>query len=69
MKPRPSVVIIAVLYIVVGSGGFVSHLPSHWRGEDILIEATELLAVICGVFLLFRSGLVGWRLRGWLSTW
>lgn len=52
MKPRPSVIVIAVLYIVVGSGGFASHFPSHWQREDILIEATELVAVTCGVFLL-----------------
>jgi hypothetical protein len=51
----------------VGSGGFVSHLPSHWRGEDILIEATELLAVICGVFLLFDKKWARWLALAWMA--
>ena len=66
MKPGPSVVVIAVLYIVVGSGGFVSHLPSHWQDEDFLIEATELLAVICGVLLLFGKKWARWLALAWM---
>ncbi len=53
MKPRAFVIVIAVLYIVVGLGELASHLPNRWQRDDILIEATELVAVICGVFLLF----------------
>ncbi len=67
MKTGPSVIVIAVLYIVVGSGGFFSHLPSHWQGEDFLIEATELLAIICGVFLLFGKKWARWLALAWMA--
>ena len=50
MKPSPAVFAIAVLYIAVGLGGFVSHFPRNWQPEDVLIELTEVLAITCGVF-------------------
>ena len=49
MKSAPTVFAIALLYIAVGAGGFVSHFPHHWQREDILIEVTELVALTCGV--------------------
>ena len=67
MKRRVSVIVIAVLYIVVGSGGFFSHLPTHWQGEDFLIEATKLLAVICGVFLLVGKKWARWLALAWMA--
>jgi hypothetical protein len=67
IERRPSVIVIAVLYIAVGSGGFVTHFPSHWGGEDVLIEATELLAVICGVFLLFPKNWSRWLAVAWMA--
>lgn len=67
MKPGASVVTIAVLYILVGLGGFVSHLPGHWQGEDFLIEATELLAIICGVFVLAGSRWARWLAVAWMA--
>ena len=67
MKATPPVFAIAVLYIAVGLGGFVSHFPHYWRGEDILIEATELLAVTCGVFLLRRKNWARWLALAWMA--
>lgn len=67
MKPGAFVIVIAVLYIVVGVGGFVSHLPNHWQREDILIEATELVAIICGVFLLFGKNWARWLALAWMA--
>lgn len=67
MKPARSVVVIAVLYLVVGSVGFASHFPSHWQREDVLIEATELVAVTCGVFLLFGKNWARWLALAWMA--
>lgn len=67
MKPMPAVFAIAVLYIVVGLGGFVSHFPRHWQSEDILIEVTELVAVTCGVFLLRRKNWARWLAIAWMA--
>lgn len=67
MKPGAFVIVIAVLYIVIGSGGFFSHLPSHWQVEDFLIEATELLAVICGVFVLVGKKWARWLALAWMA--
>lgn len=67
MKQGPSVIVVAVLYIVVGLGGFASHLPSHWQGEDILIEATEVVAVACGVFLLRGKNWARWLALAWMA--
>ena len=67
MKPMPAVVAIAVLYIVVGSAGFVSHFTHHWQSEDFLIEVTELAAIICGVALLRRKNWARWLAIAWMA--
>jgi hypothetical protein len=67
MKPGRSVFVIALLYIVVGLGGLVSHFPSHWQREDILIEFTELVAVICGIFLLRGKAWARWLAIAWMA--
>jgi hypothetical protein len=67
MKPTVAVFATAVLYISVGFGGFVSHLPHDWHGEDILIEVTELLAITCGVFLLRRKNWARWLALAWMA--
>ncbi len=67
MKTTPSVLVIAVLYIAVGAAGFVSHFPRHWQGEDLLIEATELVALISGLFLLRRKNWARWLAVAWMA--
>jgi hypothetical protein len=67
MKPGRSVLVIAVLYMAVGLGGFVSHFPSHWQREDILIEVTELAAVTCGVLLLCGRTWARWLAIAWMA--
>ena len=67
MKPGPFVIVIAVLYIVVGLAGFVSHLPKQWQPEDTLIEATELGAMTCGVFLLLGKNWARWLALAWMA--
>ena len=67
MKPSVAVFAIAVLYVGVGLGGFVSHFPHHWQSEDILIEVTELVAITCGVFLLRRKNWARWLAVAWMA--
>jgi|SRR5947209_17194962 len=67
MKSAPTVFAIALLYIAVGAGGFVSHFPHHWQREDILIEVTELVALTCGVFLLRRKNWARWLALVWMG--
>lgn len=67
MKPGLSVIVVAVLYIVVGSAGFVGHFRGHWQGEDFIIEATELLAIACGVFLLLGKKWARWLALAWMA--
>jgi len=67
MKPSPAVFAIAVLYIAVGLGGFVSHFPRNWQPEDVLIELTEVLAITCGVFLLRGKNWARWLALAWMA--
>lgn len=67
MKRMPAVIAIAVLYIAVGSAGFIGHFPRHWQGEDFLIELTELAAIICGAFLLRRKNWARWLAVAWMA--
>ena len=67
MKAPPLVFVIALLYITVGLGGFVSHFPRHWRPEDVLIETVEVLAITCGVFLLRGENWARWLALAWMA--
>ncbi len=56
MRPL-SVTILAWLYIGVGTIGFVSHfIEIHaryaFRYDGIWIEVVEVLAIVCGAFML-----------------
>jgi len=67
---RPlSVLILCCLYIAVGAIGFVYHVPrpSAFRYEDLWIEATELLALVAGVFMLLGRNWARWLSVAWIS--
>jgi hypothetical protein len=69
MRPL-SVTILACVYIAVGSAGFVYHL-SDFRGQDpsdaALVELTELLAVLSGIFLLKGRNWARWGALAWIG--
>jgi len=73
MNKRPiSITVLAGLYLLVGTVGFVFHfreiLDRHaFQYEDALIELTELLAIVCGVFLLRGRNWARWLAVVWIG--
>ena len=73
MPKRPlSVWLIACLYLAVGGVGFVFHFPGLYAGhafdaDAIWIELTELVALICGVFLLLGHNWARWIAVVWIA--
>lgn len=61
-----SVIVIACLYLAVGIGGSVAHFSGHRAPDWIWIELTELLAIVCGVFLLRAQNWARWLAVAWM---
>ena len=74
MNDRPiSVTIIACLYLPVGTVGFVYHgreiLASHaFHYYDALIELTEIIALVCGMFMLRGRNWARWLTVAWIAV-
>jgi len=70
---RPiAVTIIAVLYLLVGTAGFVAHLipilkSRALHSDDALVEFTEIIAIVCGVFLLRGHNWARWLTMAWMA--
>jgi len=67
---RPfSIVVVACVYLAVGVVGFAYHFPELWaRHPDAVgIEVTELVALVCGVFLLRRQNWARWLALAWIA--
>jgi hypothetical protein len=73
MNKRPlAVTIIACIYIGVGTVGFVYHfLPILVRRachyDDILVEFSEFVAIVCGAFLLRGHNWARWLALAWIA--
>ncbi|MDQ2776279.1 MAG: hypothetical protein M3Y57_15380 [Acidobacteriota bacterium] len=70
---RPvSVMVLALIYIAVGAIGFARHFP-NLRGmkalqyDDLWIEITEFLAILCGVFMLRGRNWARWLAVAWMA--
>ena len=72
MKGRPlPVVIVAILFILAGGIGFVYHIKELFGANNNLNEAIwvlflRILAVVCGVLLLFKINWARWLAIAWL---
>lgn len=69
MKKRPiPIIIVSILFILVGVAGFASHLKelSDKLYETIWVLFVEVLAVTCGVLLVFKIGWARWLAIAWL---
>lgn len=67
---RPlSVLVLSCLYIAVGSIGLAYHFPRPlaFHYEDVWIEATELLALVAGVFMLRGHNWARWLAVAWMA--
>jgi hypothetical protein len=68
MKRPIAVLIVAGIYLLVGVAGFSYHFPELTAGhpDAIAIELTELVALVCGVFLLLRHNWARWLALAWI---
>jgi hypothetical protein len=70
---RPlSVTLVACLYIVMGTIGFLYHLAefdSHrpFDRDFVWVELVRLLAVVAGVFMLRRQNWARWLALAWMG--
>ena len=64
--PAP-VILIACLYLIVGIGGFIAHFNDSRTSEWILVEVTECLSIVCGVFLLRAQNWARWLASAWMA--
>lgn len=62
-----SVIVVAALYLSVGAGTFIFHLQDLRAADGIWIEATELLAIVCGLFLLGAQNWARWLALAWMT--
>ena len=73
MKNRPiPVILVAILFILAGSAGFIYHFkevfePHAGQVELAWVLFLRILAVACGILLLFRIGWARWLAIGWLA--
>jgi hypothetical protein len=70
-RPLP-VTILACTYIGVGAVGFVYHLREilarhAFHSDDLLVELTEFVAIVCGAFLLRGHNWARWLALAWIA--
>jgi hypothetical protein len=70
---RPlSLTILAYIYIAVGAIGFVYRLNEFqarhaFQYDAVLVELTELLAIVCGGFMLQGKNWARWLALAWMA--
>lgn len=73
MKNRPlPVMVVSLLFILAGGVGFVYHVsdifkPGGLSYAFILIQFLSILAVACGILLLFRMNRARWLALAWMA--
>ncbi len=70
-NPRPiAVTVLAIVYIVVGAGGIVSHfgdLGSIIHVSGLGIALIGVLAIVAGVFMLRAQNWARWLAVAWIA--
>jgi hypothetical protein len=69
-NPRPiSITILACIYMAVGIIGFVYHFRQivALQPDSLWIALTEILAVVCGVFMLRGRNWARWLALAWIG--
>lgn len=69
-KKRPiAVMVLACVYLAVGGLGFAAHFHELLAGhhDAVWIELTELVAVLCGAFMLRGHNWARWVALAWIA--
>lgn len=66
-KPPISIWVIAGLFIAVGVIGFVHNFSELRHPDGALIEVTELLALLIGVFMVRAQNWARWLALAWMA--
>jgi hypothetical protein len=65
---RPvSILVLACVYLAVGSIGFVFHFRDLRQPDGLGIEVTELLAILAGAFMLRGRNWARWLALAWMA--
>ena len=67
---RPiSLTILAGAYLLVGTAGFVFHFKELLarQPDAVLVEFVEIIAVLCGAFLLRGQNWARWLALAWIA--
>ena len=67
---RPvTIILVACLYLAVGTLGLIFHFPEllDRRRGSILVESVELLAIVCGAFMLRGRNWARWLAVLWMG--
>jgi len=70
ISKRPvSVTILACVYLLVGLGGFAFHFKELWarQPDAFIIEFVEVVAIVCGAFLLRAQNWARWVAIAWIG--
>jgi hypothetical protein len=65
---RPvSITLVACLYILIGVAGFVFHFKElvTRQPDAVMIELTEIIGFVCGVFMLRGQNWARWLALAW----
>lgn len=66
-KCPASIIALAFLYAVTGIVGFVKNLHAFGMPDFWWIEATEIIAVVAGVYMFFGKGWARWLALAWMG--
>jgi hypothetical protein len=69
IKRPAAVLIVSCLYIAIGAIGFAYHFHQLkvFEHDSVWIEVTELLAILCGVFMLLGRNWARWLALAWMA--
>lgn len=62
-----TVIVIACLYMVAGIGGSIVHFEDLRAPDGIWVAIIEILAIVCGVFLLRARNWARWLAIAWMA--
>jgi hypothetical protein len=70
IKPPVSVMILACVYMAVGTIGFAYHFTQLLASQPdaIWVELTELLAIVCGAGMLRGYNWARWLAVSWIAA-